>query len=139
MKGFMNEFKAFIAKGNILDMSVGIVIGGAFGKIVSSLVNDLLMPVLGIITGRVDLTSLSYTISGAGEAGSELSIKYGLFLQSVLDFLIIAFSIFLVIKFLYKVRIKKDEAPAEVKEAAPSREEELLTEIRDLMKAGEIK
>lgn len=119
------EFKAFIIRGNVLDLAVGVIIGGAFGKIVSSLVNDLLMPALGILTGGHDFSEMMYKVGDA-------EIKYGAFLQSVIDFLIIAASIFLFIKLLSKLQRKKEQKPAAPPE--PSAEEKLLTEIRDLLK-----
>ncbi len=125
---FIQDFKAFALKGNVMDMAVGVIIGGAFGKIVTSLVNDVLMPFIGILTGGIDLTGLKATI---GEA----NITYGQFIQSVIDFLIVAFCIFLMIKGIAKLSRKKEEAPAEPAPAPePSAEEKLLTEIRDLLK-----
>lgn len=132
----IKDFKAFISKGNVLDLAVGVIIGGAFGKIVSSLVNDIIMPVIGIIIGGVDFAKLSVTvldgkiISGAVEGGA--IIAYGQFIQNILDFLIIALCIFLIIKLLSRFKKKKEEAPAAP--PAPSKEELLLTEIRDLLK-----
>lgn len=127
MKKFIEEFKAFAIKGNAFDLAVGVIIGGAFGKIVSSLVGDIMMPVIGIITGGVDFKSLSVMV---GEA----EIKWGMFVQNVIDFLIIAFCIFIIVKGLNNLTKKKDakeEAPAQPE---PSAEEKLLTEIRDLLK-----
>lgn len=132
------EFKEFAIKGNVIDMAVGIIIGSAFGKIVTSLVNDIIMPVFGVISGKIDLTSLRHVIrhEDAEKSIAELSIKYGQFLQNIIDFLIISFSIFLVIKLLNKVRDRKKEEPVPVKPAEPSREEELLKEIRDILKSN---
>ncbi|MBR4553033.1 MAG: large-conductance mechanosensitive channel protein MscL [Bacteroidaceae bacterium] len=128
--GFIKEFKEFAMKGNVMDMAVGVIIGGAFGKIVSSLVDDVLMPVVGMITGNVDFTTLVWKI-GEGEGAAVL--KYGTFIQNIVDFLIVAFCIFLMLKGINKLNRKKEdpepEAPAE-----PSAEEKLLTEIRDLLK-----
>lgn len=121
----VKEFKAFAMRGNVVDMAVGVIIGGAFGKIVSSLVDDVIMPIIGMITGGIDFTGLKATIG-------ESSITYGNFIQNVVDFLIIAFCIFLMIKGLNKISKKKEEKPAEP--PAPSKEEILLTEIRDLLK-----
>lgn len=118
----LKEFKAFISRGNVIDLAVGVVIGGAFGKIVSSLVGDIIMPAIGILSGGISFKDLSVNI---GEA----SINYGLFLQSVVDFLIIALTIFLFVKFINKLRKSKAEAPK-----MPPREEQLLEEIRDLLK-----
>ena len=123
--GFIKEFKEFAVKGNVTDMAVGVIIGGAFGKIVTSLVNDILMPVLGILTGGIDFTGLKATIGDA-------NITYGQFVQSVIDFVIIAFCIFLMIKGMNKLNKKKEE-PAPEAPAGPT-QEELLAEIRDLLK-----
>ena len=127
--GFIKEFKEFAMKGNVMDMAVGVIIGGAFGKIVSSLVDDILMPIIGFITGGVDFTSLSIKF---GEGENAANIMYGQFIQNVVDFLIVAFCIFMMIKAINKITKKKEaepEAPAE-----PSNEEKLLGEIRDLLK-----
>lgn len=124
-KGLVAEFKEFVMRGNVLDMAVGVIIGGAFGKIVTSLVNDILMPVLGILTGGIDFTGLKATIGDA-------NITYGQFVQSVIDFVIIAFCIFLMIKGMNKLNKKKEE-PAPEAPAGPT-QEELLAEIRDLLK-----
>ena len=126
--GFVKEFKEFAMKGNVMDMAVGVIIGGAFGKIVSSLVDDVLMPLVGMITGNVDFTSLVAKI-GDGEGAAVL--KYGTFIQNIIDFLIIALCIFLMIKGMNKLTKKKEEEPAP---AEPSNEEKLLGEIRDLLK-----
>ncbi|SHK50221.1 large conductance mechanosensitive channel [Hathewaya proteolytica DSM 3090] len=125
------EFKKFALKGNVVDLAVGVIIGGAFGKIVTSLVNDIIMPLIGIILGRVDLTSLKFVIKPAVGDVAELSVKYGQFLQAIIDFLIIALSIFFVVKLLLSFKKKEEAAPTETK---PSNEEVLLTEIRDLLK-----
>ncbi|MBR5687946.1 MAG: large-conductance mechanosensitive channel protein MscL [Prevotella sp.] len=123
--GFIKEFKEFAMKGNVMDMAVGVIIGGAFGKIVSSLVDDVLMPVIGMITGGVDFTSLTAKVGDA-------TVNYGTFIQNIIDFLIIAFCIFLMIKGMNKLTKKKEEEPAPDPE--PSNEEKLLGEIRDLLK-----
>ncbi len=124
----IKEFKAFISRGNVIDLAVGVIIGGAFGKIVSSLVNDVLMPLIGIIFGGLKFTELKVTV---GEA----SITYGLFIQSVVDFFIISLCIFLIIKLINKFRKKKEAETAKAPEPpAPSKEELLLTEIRDILK-----
>lgn len=125
-----NEFKKFAMKGNVMDLAVGVVIGGAFGKIVTSLVNDLIMPIMGFITGRVNLSALKLVIREAKGSIPEFSLNYGLFLQSAIDFLIIAFAIFLIIKALNRFKKKTEETPA----VTISREEILLSEIRDLLK-----
>ena len=126
--GFIKEFKEFAMKGNVMDMAVGVIIGGAFGKIVSSLVDDVLMPAIGMVTGNVDFTKLVCKI-GDGENAAVLN--YGTFIQNIIDFLIIAFCIFLMIKGMNKLIKKKEEEPAP---AEPSNEEKLLGEIRDLLK-----
>ena len=126
--GFVKEFKEFAMRGNVMDMAVGVIIGGAFGKIVSSLVDDVLMPAIGMLTGNVDFTGLALKI-GDGEGAAVL--KYGTFIQNIVDFLIIAFCIFLMIKAMNKLTPKKEEAPEEP--AGPT-QEELLTDIRDLLK-----
>ncbi len=131
------EFKKFAMKGNVLDMAVGVVIGGAFGKIVSSLVADIIMPVIGRLVGGVNFTDLKFILKEATvEGGKEVAavtLNYGQFIQTVFDFLIIAFSIFMFIKLINKLTQKREE---EVKAAppAPSKEEVLLSEIRDLLK-----
>jgi large conductance mechanosensitive channel len=127
--GFIKEFKEFAVKGNVMDMAVGVIIGGAFGKIVTSLVDDVLMPAIGMLTGNVDFTSLVCKI-GEGEGAAVL--KYGTFIQNIIDFLIIALCIFLMIKGMNKLTAKKEEEPAPAPE--PSAEEKLLGEIRDLLK-----
>ena len=129
--GFISEFKEFAMKGNVLDMAVGVIIGGAFGKIVSSLVDDVLMPLVGMITGNVDFTNLAFQI-GEGEGAAVL--KYGNFIQNTVDFLIVAFCIFLMLKGINKLNRKKEEAPAEPAAPAGPTQEELLAEIRDLLK-----
>ncbi len=123
--GFIKEFREFAMKGNVMDMTVGVIIGGAFGKIVSSLVEDVLMPIIGMVTGGVDFNGL---VAKVGDA----TIKYGTFIQNVFDFLIIAFCIFLMIKAMNKLKKKEKEEPAVAPE--PSAEEKLLGEIRDLLK-----
>lgn len=123
--GMLKEFKEFAMRGNVMDMAVGVIIGGAFGKIVTSLVDDIIMPAVGALTGGIDFTELSCKI---GEA----TIKYGSFIQNIIDFLIIAFCIFLMIKAMNSLSKKKEEEPAAP--AEPSAEEKLLGEIRDLLK-----
>ena len=130
--GMMSEFKSFAMRGNVVDMAVGIVIGGAFGKIVSSFVNDVLMPPIGILIGGVDFSDLSLVLKAATEEAEAVTLKYGMFIQTLLDFIIIAFAIFLVIKAMNKMKKKEEEAPAEPPK--PSAEVELLTEIRDSLK-----
>ena len=124
----LKEFKEFALKGNVLDLAVGVIIGGAFGKIVSSLVGDILLPLIGILIGGVSFSDLSVAV---GEA----TLQYGLFIQAIIDFVIITFSIFLFVKLLNKsMRKKEEEATASEPEPEPSHEELLLTEIRDLLK-----
>ena len=151
MKKFFSDFKAFALKGNIIDMAVGVVIGGAFGKIVSSLVADIISPLISLATGKVTLTDLKWVINPAvtDAAGNitqaETALTYGNFLQSIIDFLINAFSIFVVIRLMMKAQEKmesltKKEKEEEKKEEAPAEEKEeetelaILKEIRDLMK-----
>ncbi|MDE5912579.1 MAG: large-conductance mechanosensitive channel protein MscL [Muribaculaceae bacterium] len=134
---FISDFKAFAMKGNIIDMAVGVIVGGAFGKIVSSLVNDIIMPVISILTGGDGFANLKYVItpesvSEAGVKVEEVAVKYGMFIQNVVDFLIIAFSIFVALRVIMKFKKKEEAAPAPA--PAPSKEEVLLTEIRDLLK-----
>lgn len=119
------EFKAFALKGNVLDLAIGVIIGAAFGKIVSSLVGDILTPVLGLLMGGLDFSGLSVTVGDA-------ELKYGMFVQTVFDFFIVAFSIFLFIKLLNKFKRKEEAKPPAP--TAPSKEEQLLAEIRDLLK-----
>ena len=128
----LKEFKDFALKGNVIDLAVGVIIGGAFGKIVSSLVNDILMPVIGVILGGVSFTDLKYVITPASGDIAEVAILYGSFIQAIVDFLIIAFSIFLFIKLL--ASRKKKEAEAPTAPPAPAPEVVLLEEIRDLLK-----
>ncbi|NMA13904.1 MAG: large-conductance mechanosensitive channel protein MscL [Clostridia bacterium] len=128
----LDEFKKFALRGNVVDLAVGVIIGGAFGKIVTSLVNDIIMPVLGVITGNINLTALKWTISEDKEGTEALSINYGQFLQTTLDFLLVAFSIFMVIKLINSVRKKEEEKP---KLPEPSKEELILSEIRDILKS----
>lgn len=135
-----NEFKSFAFKGNVLDMAVGVVIGSAFGKIVTSLVNDIIMPIIGVITAGVDFKDLKWVMSAAVTEGDkiihpEAAILYGSFIQNIVDFLIVAVSIFVFIRLIGKLRIKqKKEEEAAVAEVKAPTSEEILTEIRDLLK-----
>ena len=129
--GMLKEFKEFAMRGNVVDMAIGIVIGGAFGKIVSSFVNDVLMPPIGMALGNVDFSQLMYILKPAEGEVEAVAIKYGAFIQTALDFIIIAFAIFMVIKAMNKM--KKKEEPKEEAPKGPS-QEDLLTEIRDLLK-----
>ncbi|HHU00777.1 large-conductance mechanosensitive channel protein MscL [Xiashengella succiniciproducens] len=128
----MKEFKAFAMRGNVVDMAVGIIIGGAFGKIVSSLVNDIIMPPIGVLIGGVSFTDLAITIKAATADSPAVTINYGNFVQVVFDFLIIAAAIFTLIKVMNSLKKKEEEAPAAP--PAPSKEETLLAEIRDILK-----
>ena len=132
MKKFFQEFKTFAMRGNVMDMAVGIIIGGAFGKIVSSLVANVIMPPIGVLLGGVNFADLSVTIKAATETAPAVTIDYGIFAQTIIDFLIIALAIFAMIKAINLMQKKKEaatEAPAE-----PTKDQELLTEIRDLLK-----
>lgn len=133
---FIDEFKAFALKGNVIDMAVGIIIGGAFGKIVSSVVNDIIMPPIGLLVGGVNFTDLKIVMKEAVGSSPAVTLNYGNFLQVTFDFLIIAFSIFMVIKFMNNLNRKKEAAQSATPPppAAPSKEEQLLAEIRDLLK-----
>ncbi len=133
----LDEFKAFAMKGNVVDMAVGIIIGGAFGKIISSFVADVLMPPLGLLLGGVDFKNMVFTMKEAVMSGAEVvtpavNLNYGIFIQNVVDFLIIAFAIFMAIKAMNSMKKKEEEAPAAP--PAPTMDQELLKEIRDLLK-----
>jgi len=128
----MSEFKEFAMRGNVIDLAVGIVIGGAFGKIVSSFVGDMLMPLIGLLLGRVDFSALALTLKDAAGTAPAVVWSYGKFIQSVVDFAIIAFAIFMLVKGMNTLR-KKEEAKPEAPKPPPA-EEVLLTEIRDLLK-----
>ncbi len=134
---FFKEFKEFAMKGNVVDMAVGIIIGAAFGKIVTSLVNDVIMPPIGILVGGVDFKDIVITLKAASEGAAAVTLNIGSFLQVVFDFLIVAFAIFLLIKGINMAKRKKEveeAAPAPAPEPVPSAEETLLTEIRDILK-----
>lgn len=143
-KGFVAEFKEFISRGNVLDMAVGVIIGGAFGKISTSLVNDVIMPAISMLTGGIDFSSWKVVlkaavagVDGVIDPATEVAIRYGTFLATILDFLIIAFAVFCLIKGINAFRRKKtepEEPAAPAPEPEPSNEEKLLTEIRDLLK-----
>ena len=128
----VDEFKAFVMRGNVVDMAVGVIIGGAFGKIVTSLVNDIFMPIIGMVLGNVDFSSLEIKIGEPVEGAEQAAIKYGMFIQEIVNFLIIALCIFMFIKLITKMQKKKEEEPAPAPE--PTKEEVLLTEIRDALK-----
>jgi large conductance mechanosensitive channel len=127
----MQEFKAFAMRGNVVDMAVGIIVGGAFGKIVSSFVADVIMPPIGILIGGVDFSNLAVVLQQAVGDIPAVTLNYGKFIQTVFDFTIIAFAIFMAIKGMNSLKKKEEETPAEP--PAPSKEETLLTEIRDLL------
>jgi len=130
----LQEFKAFAMRGNVMDMAVGIVIGGAFGKIVSSLVSDVIMPPIGVITGGIDFSAMKWVLKPGDDSDpkhkiAEVAINYGTFINTIITFIIIAFAIFMVIKLMNRMQKKQEEAPA-----APPADVALLTEIRDLLK-----
>lgn len=137
MSKFLSDFKDFALKGNVIDMAVGVIVGGAFGKIVTSLVNDILMPVISLVTGGEGYKNLKYVITEGKAAADgvaaveEVAVNYGLFIQNIVDFFIIAFSIFVALRLAMKLKKKEEEAPAAP--PAPTKEEVLLTEIRDLL------
>lgn len=137
MKKFLNEFKEFAMRGNVVDMAVGVIVGGAFGKIVTSLVNDVIMPPIGFLLGGVNFKDLSIKLgeklSEDGKTMEAVTLNYGNFIQQTVDFLIIAFCVFLLVKAVMKITKKNEEEPAPVK-PEPTTEEKLLTEIRDLLK-----
>ena len=144
MKKFFSEFKEFAMRGNVVDMAVGVIIGSAFGKIVSSLVNDIIMPLIGVVTGGMNFTDYKLVVQKAVMDGQEIikpevTMNWGAWVQTVVDFLIVAFCIFVMIKFINNLRKKAErqkEAEAEPAPAAPepTKEEQLLAEIRDLLK-----
>ncbi|MDE7409534.1 MAG: large-conductance mechanosensitive channel protein MscL [Muribaculaceae bacterium] len=141
MGKFLSDFKEFAMKGNVIDMAVGVIIGGAFGKIVSSLVNDIIMPVVSLCTGNMNFTDMKSVlrpaeVDAAGEVIREaVTFNYGMFIQNIVDFIIIALSIFFALRVIMKFKKKEEEAPAAP--PAPSAEEKLLTEIRDILKKEE--
>ena len=129
---FLDEFKTFAMKGNMIDMAVGIIIGGAFGKIISSLVADIIMPPIGALLGGVNFTDLKMTIKAATDTAAAVTWNYGNFIQVAIDFLIIAFAVFMLVKAINSMKKKEEAAPAAP--PAPTRDQELLVEIRDLLK-----
>lgn len=131
---FLKEFKEFAMRGNVVDMAVGIIIGAAFGKIVTSLVNDIIMPPIGILVGGVDFKDIVITLKSATESAAAVTLNVGNFIQVVFDFLIVAFAIFMMIKAMNMAKRKKEEEPAPAPAPEPTAEEALLTEIRDLLK-----
>lgn len=130
--GMMKEFKEFAMKGNVVDMAIGIVIGAAFGKIIKSLVTDVIMPPIGVLLGDVDFSKMGYVVKEATDTAEAVMIKYGQFLNTIIEFIIIAFAIFMVVKGMNNMKRKEEAKPAAP--PAPSKEETLLSEIRDLLK-----
>ena len=139
MKKFLNEFKEFAMRGNVVDMAVGVIVGGAFGKIVSSLVNDIIMPAIGMLTGGINFSDYKWVIQEGVKQGEEIvtpevAITWGAFVQTIFDFIIIAFCIFVAIKFMNKLKRQPEPEPeAPAAPAEPAEEVKLLTEIRDLL------
>jgi large conductance mechanosensitive channel len=131
IRSSIEDFRNFAMKGNVLDLAVGVIIGAAFGKIVSSLVSDVIMPLIGLVAGRINLSSLYLTLKPAEKDITALVLKYGAFLQNIVDFVIIALSIYFFIKLISRFKRKQEAAVVVV---SPSKSEELLTEIRDLLK-----
>jgi large conductance mechanosensitive channel len=127
---FLQEFRTFAVKGNVVDMAVGIIIGAAFGKIVSSLVGDVIMPPFGVVIGGVDFTDLAIQLKAPFEGATAVEVRYGKFIQSLVDFTIVAFAIFIAVKAINRLK-KKEEAPPP---APPTKQEQLLMEIRDLLR-----
>ena len=141
MGKFLTEFKEFAMKGNVVDMAVGVIIGGAFGKIVTSLVNDIIMPLVSVVTGGVNFTQNKIILKEAVKQGTEIinpevAITWGVFIQSIVDFVIIAFCIFMAIRFMNKIKnaTRKAEEEAAAEEVEPTEDQKLLMEIRDLLK-----
>ena len=131
---FLSEFKKFAMRGNVMDMAVGIILGGAFGAIVNSLVNNVIMPPIGMLLGGMDFSELAVTLKHATETSPAVVIQYGLFINTVINFLIIAFAVFLMVKGINKLENLKKQEPKPAAAAEPTAEEKLLTEIRDLLK-----
>lgn len=135
--GFFAEFRKFIARGNVMDMAVGLVVGSAFTAIVNSLVNDIIMPIVGLLTGGIDFQNLQIVLKPATESAEAVAIRYGLFINKIISFVIIAFAVFCIVKAINKMReasAKKEEAAAAAAPTAPAPDIVLLTEIRDLLK-----
>jgi large conductance mechanosensitive channel len=131
--GLVKEFKTFAMRGNVMDMAVGIVIGVAFGKIVTSLVNDVIMPPVGLLMGGVDFSHLAVTLKAAAGSEPAVALRYGMLINTIIDFLIVAFAIFLVVKGMNALKRRQQEAPAAP--PSPTTEERLLREIRDILKS----
>lgn len=141
MKKAISEFKAFAMKGNVLDMAVGVIIGGGFSKVVSSLVNDMIMPMISLLVGQISFTNWKWVIDSSKEGLDPIVINYGMFIQTILDFFIIALSIFIMVKVVNKMasRFSHKEQEKAKEEPKPTKEEILLTEIRDLLKSQQEK
>jgi large conductance mechanosensitive channel len=135
VKGFMHEFKEFAMRGNVMDLAIGIIIGGAFNKIVSSLVADIVTPFLGILIGGIKFDGLKFTLREATESSAAITVNYGVFLQTTIDFIIVAFAVFLLVKAINRLR-RKQEKEEKKAPPTPSKEEVLLTEIRDILKTN---
>ena len=133
MKKFFSEFREFAMRGNVLDMAIGVILGGAFGKITTSLVNDVFMPLVGLLIGGVDLGKLNIVLKAATETTEAVTLGIGTFLSTIIDFVLVAFVIFLMVKTINRFHKKKEEVPAPEEPKGPT-SEELLTEIRDLLK-----
>ncbi|MCE2929579.1 MAG: large-conductance mechanosensitive channel protein MscL [Candidatus Caenarcaniphilales bacterium] len=133
---FFDEFKAFLSRGNVVDLAVAVIIGGAFQPVVSSMVNDVLMPPIGIALGKVNFTELKFVIQAADATNNvaEVAVKYGMFIQKIIDFVIIGFCVFLLVKAYTKMQSMRKKEEAAAAPAAPTKDQELLTEIRDLLK-----
>lgn len=134
-KGFINEFKEFISRGSVVDLAIGVIIGGAFTAIVTSLVNDIVMPLIGWLFGGIDFTGLRYVISPATDTAEEAAVFYGNFIQNIVNFLLVAFVIFIVVKMINRFHRKKDDV--EPQEEEVSKDIQLLEEIRDLLKSSQ--
>lgn len=130
----IKEFKSFAVKGNVIDLAVGVVIGGAFGRIVTSLVNDIIMPIIGLLSGGINYADLKLILKETADPLSAVTLNYGQFIQNIIDFFIISFSIFVFIKLIDKLSKKQEMESVSAKKSSPTRQEELLIEIRDLLK-----
>lgn len=137
MKHFLDEFKNFAMKGNVVDLAVGVIMGNAFGKIVTSLVSDIVMPLLGLFVGRIDISSLSFKIDPRFSGNKPITVSYGSFLQTVLDFVIVAFSIFVMIKLLNKLRSFRENKEKDEEKQEAKKTEDLLAEILEVLKHKE--
>jgi len=131
--GFIKEFREFAVKGNVVDLAVGVIIGAAFGKIVTSLVNDIIMPPIGVLTGGLDFSKQKYVLKAAHDKVPESAINYGLFINNVIDFIIVAFAIFLLVKAINGLKRRQEAKEEVIAEVVPTKEEVLLTQIRDLL------